>query len=67
MKLYNLIAVVFLFSPTCHSATVDHHTVDVAVIGGGSSGIHATINLKDAGAKVAVIERKKQIGTIQGT
>ncbi|KAM0364088.1 hypothetical protein ACHAO7_010077 [Fusarium culmorum] len=36
--------------------------VDVAVIGGGSSGIHAAINLKDAGAKVAVIEKKNQIG-----
>ncbi|KAL4728046.1 hypothetical protein ACLX1H_004756 [Fusarium chlamydosporum] len=36
--------------------------VDVAIIGGGSSGIHAAINLKDAGAKVAVIEKKDQIG-----
>ncbi|KAI6758546.1 hypothetical protein HG530_010786 [Fusarium avenaceum] len=36
--------------------------VDVAIIGGGSSGIHAAINLKDAGAKVAVIEKKSQIG-----
>ncbi|EXL66823.1 hypothetical protein FOPG_17026 [Fusarium oxysporum f. sp. conglutinans race 2 54008] len=36
--------------------------VDVAVIGGGSSGIHAAINLKDAGARVAVIEKKDQIG-----
>ncbi|EXA30009.1 hypothetical protein FOVG_18571 [Fusarium oxysporum f. sp. pisi HDV247] len=36
--------------------------VDVAVIGGGSSGIHAAIGLKDAGAKVAVIEKKSQIG-----
>ncbi|EXK23458.1 hypothetical protein FOMG_19763, partial [Fusarium oxysporum f. sp. melonis 26406] len=36
--------------------------VDVAVIGGGSSGIHVAINLKDAGAAVAVIEKKDQIG-----
>jgi threonine dehydrogenase-like Zn-dependent dehydrogenase len=36
--------------------------VDVAIIGGGSAGIHATINLKDAGAKVVVIEKKSQIG-----
>ncbi|KAL5610475.1 hypothetical protein FOBRF1_006592 [Fusarium oxysporum] len=36
--------------------------VDVAVIGGGSSGIHAAINLKDAGATVVVIEKKSQIG-----
>ncbi|RGP62615.1 hypothetical protein FSPOR_9194 [Fusarium sporotrichioides] len=42
-----------------HKSTVD---VDVVVIGGGSSGIHAAINLKDAGAKVAVIEQKNQIG-----
>ncbi|KAH7471911.1 hypothetical protein FOMA001_g13070 [Fusarium oxysporum f. sp. matthiolae] len=36
--------------------------VDVAIIGGGSSGIHAAVNLKDAGATVAVIEKKSQIG-----
>ncbi|KAF4462689.1 flavin-containing superfamily amine oxidase [Fusarium albosuccineum] len=36
--------------------------VDVAVIGGGSAGIHAAIHLKDAGAKVVVIEKKSQIG-----
>ncbi|KAJ6438180.1 hypothetical protein O9K51_08771 [Purpureocillium lavendulum] len=36
--------------------------VDVAIIGGGSSGIHAAIRLKDAGAKVVVIEKKSQIG-----
>ncbi|KAF5024441.1 hypothetical protein F66182_3527 [Fusarium sp. NRRL 66182] len=36
--------------------------VDVAIIGGGSSGIHAAIHLQDAGAKVAVIEKKAQIG-----
>ncbi|KAK0125502.1 hypothetical protein ONS95_000490 [Cadophora gregata] len=36
--------------------------VDLVVIGGGSAGIHAAIQLKDAGAKVAVIEKKKQIG-----
>ena len=36
--------------------------VDLVVIGGGSAGIHAAIQLKDAGAKVVVIEKKKQIG-----
>ncbi|KAH7109006.1 hypothetical protein EDB81DRAFT_834764 [Dactylonectria macrodidyma] len=35
---------------------------DVAIIGGGSSGIHAAIQLKDIGAKVVVIEKKSQIG-----
>lgn len=36
--------------------------VDVAIIGGGSSGIHAAIQLKDAGASVLVLEKKGQIG-----
>ncbi|KAH7121728.1 hypothetical protein B0J13DRAFT_567197 [Dactylonectria estremocensis] len=36
--------------------------VDVAIIGGGSGGIHAAIGLKDAGASVVVIEKKSQIG-----
>ncbi|RGP78865.1 hypothetical protein FLONG3_3064 [Fusarium longipes] len=36
--------------------------VDVAIIGGGASGIHAAIGLKDAGASVAVIENKDKIG-----
>ncbi|GKT55252.1 flavin-containing superfamily amine oxidase [Colletotrichum tofieldiae] len=36
--------------------------VDVAIIGGGSAGIHAAIQLKDAGATFAVIEKKSQIG-----
>ncbi|KAJ4123457.1 hypothetical protein NW765_006477 [Fusarium oxysporum] len=38
------------------------YDVDVAIIGGGSSGIHAAVNLKDGGLKVAVIEKDKQIG-----
>lgn len=38
------------------------YDVDVAIIGGGSGGIHAAIQLKDAGAKVVVIEKKDQIG-----
>ncbi|EGU82531.1 hypothetical protein FOPG_12858 [Fusarium oxysporum f. sp. conglutinans race 2 54008] len=38
------------------------YDVDVAIIGGGSSGIHAAVNLKDDGLKVAVIEKDKQIG-----
>ncbi|KPA39291.1 hypothetical protein FLAG1_07857 [Fusarium langsethiae] len=62
MKLYNIMALVSLLSPLCHSAIVNHHMVDVAIIGGGSSGIHAAVNLKDAGARVAVIEKKNQIG-----
>ncbi|KAJ3958514.1 hypothetical protein N0V92_004887 [Colletotrichum tropicale] len=41
---------------------VDATEVDLAIIGGGSAGIHAAINLKDAGAKVVVIEKKSQIG-----
>lgn len=45
-------------SPTCDE-TIE---ADVAIIGGGSAGIHAAINLKDAGAKVVVIEKKSQIG-----
>jgi hypothetical protein len=36
--------------------------VDVAIIGGGSAGIHAAIQLKDAGASVLVLEKKGQIG-----
>ncbi|KAK7408946.1 hypothetical protein QQX98_008890 [Neonectria punicea] len=36
--------------------------VDVAIIGGGSGGINAAIQLKDAGAKVVVIEKQSQIG-----
>ncbi|KPM44123.1 hypothetical protein AK830_g2438 [Neonectria ditissima] len=36
--------------------------VDVAIIGGGSAGIHAAIQLKHAGATVVVVEKKSQIG-----
>lgn len=36
--------------------------VDVAIIGGGSGGVHAAIQLKDAGASVVVLEKKSQIG-----
>ncbi|KAH7310822.1 hypothetical protein B0I35DRAFT_514807 [Stachybotrys elegans] len=42
--------------------TLKHTDVDVAIIGGGSGGINAAINLKDAGASVVVIEKKSQIG-----
>lgn len=47
----------FAYKPP--SSTYDY---DVAIIGGGSGGIHAAIQLKDAGAKVVVIEKKDQIG-----
>ncbi|KAM0493542.1 hypothetical protein ACHAP8_009175 [Fusarium lateritium] len=43
-------------------STVKTINVDVAIIGGGASGIHAAINLKDAGAKVAVIDKQDKIG-----
>jgi hypothetical protein len=46
-------------SPSYTPKVVD---VDVAIIGGGSGGIHAAIQLKDAGASVMVIEKKDQIG-----
>ncbi|KAL2066356.1 hypothetical protein VTL71DRAFT_2427 [Oculimacula yallundae] len=49
----------FTMSVAGTTSTVD---VDLVVIGGGSGGIHAAIQLKDAGAKVIVIEKKKQIG-----
>ncbi|KAK6226879.1 flavin-containing superfamily Amine oxidase [Colletotrichum tabaci] len=43
----------------CSESDID---VDVAIIGGGSAGIHAAIQLRDAGATVAVVEKKSQIG-----
>jgi hypothetical protein len=36
--------------------------VDVAIIGGGSAGIHAAIQLKDANASFLVLEKKDHIG-----
>ncbi|KAJ0126144.1 Uncharacterized protein HZ326_30755, partial [Fusarium oxysporum f. sp. albedinis] len=63
MKFYNnLFALASCLSPVCVVAITKNVHVDVAVIGGGSSGIHAAVNLKDAGAAVAVIEKKDQIG-----
>ncbi|KAH9218102.1 hypothetical protein DL95DRAFT_361060 [Leptodontidium sp. 2 PMI_412] len=47
------------YTPSSSPVVLD---VDLVVIGGGSGGIHAAIQLKDAGAKVIVIEKKKQIG-----
>ncbi|KAI1781282.1 FAD/NAD(P)-binding domain-containing protein [Hypoxylon cercidicola] len=35
---------------------------DIAIIGGGSSGAHAAIRLKDAGKTVVVIEKQAQLG-----
>ncbi|KAF5707890.1 hypothetical protein FMUND_10873 [Fusarium mundagurra] len=63
MKLYNNVFILgsCLF-PLCIAAIPRNVYIDVAVIGGGSSGIHAAIDLKDAGATVAVIEKKDQIG-----
>ncbi|OHE96956.1 flavin-containing superfamily Amine oxidase [Colletotrichum orchidophilum] len=42
-------------------ATIDID-VDVAIIGGGSAGTYAAIQLKDAGASVAIVEKKEQNG-----
>ncbi|CAG8908838.1 unnamed protein product [Penicillium egyptiacum] len=49
-------------TPCCSPNVVD---VDIAIIGGGSGGIHAAIHLKDADASVSVIEKKDQIGGTQ--
>jgi hypothetical protein len=49
-------------NPSHSPNVVDVVDVDVAIIGGGSSGIHAAIQLKDAGASVMVVEKKDQIG-----
>ncbi|KAF4341505.1 hypothetical protein FBEOM_4550 [Fusarium beomiforme] len=63
MKFYS--AITFA---SCASAIVvpngsaPKYDVDVAVIGGGSAGIHAAVNLQDQGLKVAVIEKEHQIG-----
>ncbi|KAL5610936.1 hypothetical protein FOBRF1_007053 [Fusarium oxysporum] len=63
MKFYNNVFVLAsCLSPVCVVAITKNVHVDVAVIGGGSSGIHAATNLKDAGAAIAVIEKKDQIG-----
>lgn len=35
---------------------------DVAIIGGGSSGIYSAVRLKDHGKSVVVIEREAQLG-----
>ncbi|KAI8949444.1 FAD/NAD(P)-binding domain-containing protein [Xylaria longipes] len=35
---------------------------DIAIVGGGSSGTHAAIRLKDAGKTVVVIEKQAQLG-----
>jgi hypothetical protein len=46
-------------------ANVDPRNVivrDVAIIGGGSSGIHAAIQLKDAGKSIIVVESKSLVG-----
>ncbi|KAF4456183.1 hypothetical protein F53441_1668 [Fusarium austroafricanum] len=63
MKFYtSAITLASCLASASAAATAKCIDVDVAVIGGGSSGIHAAVNLKDAGAKVAVIEKKDQIG-----
>jgi hypothetical protein len=37
-------------------------TRDVAIIGGGSSGTHAAISLKDAGKSIIVVEKQARLG-----
>ncbi|KAK1561494.1 uncharacterized protein LY79DRAFT_574158 [Colletotrichum navitas] len=51
-----------LFQAAAKSFAAAEIDVDVAIIGGGSAGIHAAIHLMDDGAKIAVIEKKGQIG-----
>lgn len=46
-----------------HKYTVDQViTRDVSIIGGGSSGTYAAIQLRDAGKSVAVIEQTERLG-----
>ncbi|KAG9196219.1 hypothetical protein G6011_01340 [Alternaria panax] len=48
-----------------HSSSFDPKNIiirDVAIIGGGSSGTHAAISLKDAGKSLMVIEIKGRLG-----
>lgn len=49
-------------SPSYTPKVVD---VDVAIIGGGSGGVHAAIQLKDAGASLMVIEKKDRSAATQ--
>ncbi|KAK2012849.1 FAD/NAD(P)-binding domain-containing protein [Colletotrichum eremochloae] len=51
-----------LFQAAATSCAESKIDVDVAIIGGGSAGINAAIYLKDAGARIAVIEKKDYIG-----
>jgi monoamine oxidase len=67
MRLFTSVVVLACYlSTTCvaipSKPTGKSIEVDVAIIGGGASGIHAAISLKDAGAKVAVIEKRDKIG-----
>src|SRR3712207_2202221 len=51
---------------TPRSATAPEETVDVAVIGGGITGITTALLLKQAGARVAVIEARSVAGGVSG-
>ncbi|KAI4944590.1 hypothetical protein J4E91_008593 [Alternaria rosae] len=61
-----------LLTSPAFSTTTKHHpssfhpstiiTRDVAIIGGGSSGTHAAISLKDANKSVIVVEIKNRLG-----
>ncbi|RFU73494.1 fad dependent oxidoreductase [Trichoderma arundinaceum] len=46
-------------SPSCCSQTI---TRDVVVIGGGASGAHAAVWLRDAGKSVILVEKADQLG-----
>lgn len=48
--------------PSCCSQTV---TRDVAVIGGGASGAHAAVWLRDAGQSVVLVEKADQLVSLR--
>lgn len=66
MRFLQFVTILPLWLEACAGSRADAQpnvvNVDVAIIGGGSGGIHAAIHLKDAGASVVVIEKKGQIG-----
>lgn len=48
---------------TAAASTLKHETIyrDVVVVGGGASGSHAAVWLRDHGASVAVVEKASQL------